>query len=344
MIKKFILMMLAFGTCSINSAAQAKRQQTTTRSTQQRGQVMKFKQVAEDGYVWYKLKRGNFYGVRDSEGKDIIPIKYDEVNYYCGETHWFRVKKGKFQGAYTRQGTLVVSSDKHYVSVDLGNEGGKIFWRAKKEGDVRQIVLDAKGNEIFILDCDYLYMTSAFGGNSNRTNINYFQIFKNDKKGICDLNGKIICPPTYEWCVLDDYGKILKKEKDGIRLPNETINYSNSTHNNYLPYEDLYYVSKTSYSSTTNDASYSSSSSSSTNNSGNNTTTVVVEHHRDPIPVQEWQQCPACYGSGQCPNVQCGGSGWYYIGDRRSLCSRCHGSGKCTTCAGRGGQNVTVYR
>lgn len=74
------------------------------------------------------------------------------------------------------------------------------------------------------------------------------------------------------------------------------------------------------------------------------TSTIVVEHHRDPIPVQEWQQCPACYGSGQCPNVSCGGSGWYYIGDKARTCSRCHGSGKCTICAGRGGQNVTVYR
>ena len=74
------------------------------------------------------------------------------------------------------------------------------------------------------------------------------------------------------------------------------------------------------------------------------TTTIVVEHHHDPIPVQEWQQCPACYGSGQCPYVQCGGSGWYYIGDRARTCSMCHGSGKCSTCAGKGGHYVTVYR
>lgn len=26
--------------------------------------------------------------------------------------------------------------------------------------------------------------------------------------------------------------------------------------------------------------------------------TIVVEHHRDPVPVQEWQQCQACFGSG----------------------------------------------
>ena len=73
--------------------------------------------------------------------------------------------------------------------------------------------------------------------------------------------------------------------------------------------------------------------------------TVIIEQPgRQPVPIQEWQQCPACYGSGQCPNVSCGGSGWYYIGDRATTCSRCHGNGKCTICAGRGGQNVTVYR
>ena len=72
--------------------------------------------------------------------------------------------------------------------------------------------------------------------------------------------------------------------------------------------------------------------------------TIVVEHHRDPQPMQEWQQCPGCYGSGQCPYFQCGGSGWYYRGDKAVTCSRCHGSGKCTTCAGKGGQYTTVYR
>ena len=72
--------------------------------------------------------------------------------------------------------------------------------------------------------------------------------------------------------------------------------------------------------------------------------TIVVEHHRDPVPVQEWQQCQACFGSGQCPYVKCGGSGWYYVGDNVTTCSRCHGNGKCTICAGKGGHYITVYR
>lgn len=74
------------------------------------------------------------------------------------------------------------------------------------------------------------------------------------------------------------------------------------------------------------------------------TTTVEVEHHRDPVPMQEWEQCAACYGSGQCPFVKCGGSGWYFTGDRRTICTRCHGSGKCTICAGKGGKYVIVYK
>ena len=87
-----------------------------------------------------------------------------------------------------------------------------------------------------------------------------------------------------------------------------------------------------------------SKSNNSSSSSGSKTQTVVVEHHRDPVPVQEWQRCPDCYGSGQCPMVQCGGSGWYYVGDRETTCSRCRGSGNCTTCAGKGGHYITVYR
>lgn len=93
---------------------------------------------------------------------------------------------------------------------------------------------------------------------------------------------------------------------------------------------------------------YSDSSSPQISNPQNNQQqgqqTIVVEHQRQSQPMQEWQQCPGCYGSGQCPYFQCGGSGWYYRGDKAVTCSRCHGSGKCTTCAGKGGHYITVYR
>lgn len=67
-----------------------------------------------------------------------------------------------------------------------------------------------------------------------------------------------------------------------------------------------------------------------------------VKAYVETVPVQVWQACGGCNGTGQCG--VCYGSGWIlsYNGGRRS-CSACHGTGKCTSCAGHGGQNVVRY-
>lgn len=361
--KVLLLMVLALGMCSISVSAQVKKQSsakrtTTARSakTQQGGQVMKFRQVGKDGYIWYKLKKGNLFGARDAEGNNIIPIKYNEVVYNCSEifgTHFFKVKSGDFCGGYTRQGTLVVSPARHYTSLFLSGMRGKVCWIAEKKGGARRIVLDAKGKEAFSLECDFIYMTSSYDGNSNRTNVQYFEIEKNKKIGICDLNGNIICPPEYDCCCcLDDYGKTLERPGE----PDKTINYSANSRFNYSPYEDLYYAftessssstsspSSSSSSSSTSSASLSSSSSSSSSSNTNGKQTIVIEHHRDPVPVQVWKQCTICFGSGKCQT--CGGTGIFtgWSGNS-SICEYgCGGSGKCSFCAGHGGHYEVEYR
>ena len=103
-----------------------------------------------------------------------------------------------------------------------------------------------------------------------------------------------------------------------------------------------YSSSRASSSSSSTSSTASSSSSSSKSNSGNNTTTIHVEHHRDPVPVQEWVQCTACWGSGNCPD--CAGSGTRYVGDNLRRCWRCGGRGRCSSCSGQGGRYYTVYK
>ena len=64
--QRLLLMVLALGMLGINVSAQIKKQSTAKRTTtahstntQQGGQIMKFRQVSRDGYIWYRLKRGN---------------------------------------------------------------------------------------------------------------------------------------------------------------------------------------------------------------------------------------------------------------------------------------------
>ena len=369
-----LIMVLALGMCSINLSAQTKKRSmakrtTTTRSTnsQQGGQVMKFRQVEDDGYIWYKLKRGSLFGARDLEGNDIIPIKYNEVSYYCNETggtHCFYVKSGDFQGAYTRQGTLVISPDRYYVKVRISGEGGKVCWIAEKKGKTDKFILDAKGNEIFSLNYKTVYMTSSYDSHSNHTSLCYFHIIvDNNREAIYDLNGKLFIPLQEKSMYMVHNGKILRKyywdyeKAKSSNSTEETINYDGNTQYNYSPYEDLYYAFEkrrsSSSSSSSNSSSSSSSSSSSlsssgssSNNLGNNTTTIHVEHHHDPVPVQQWQACWACGGMGTMGCDGCGGSGTKYIGDRLHRCGLCNGSGirPCNICYGNKGKYITVYK
>ena len=83
---------------------------------------MKFRQVGKDGYIWYKLKRGNLYGARDNDGNDIIPIKYTDVEYMCNErdgTHWFKVQqdKGGTLPLDSRGGQIPESQQPSYPSI-----------------------------------------------------------------------------------------------------------------------------------------------------------------------------------------------------------------------------------
>lgn len=372
--KTLLLTVLALGILSINVSAQTKKQSTAQRTTtsrstnsQQGGQVMKFKQVGEDGYVWYKLKRGNLCGARDAEGNNIIPIKFDDVTYVCkiekyahtygtfsnsrqDGKHFFKVTKGKAKGAYTREGRMVISTDKNYDAIDLNIEWIHPCWTVSTQ-DSKFIngILDMKGN-IVIQPGKYKSAIPFYCG----INITDY----NEKDGICDWNGNIVIPCQYETCFVlyeDGEYKLTYRESENAELKNKIISFDTSSRFDYQTYDNLCYnydassfnsslgSSPSSSSSSSSSASSSSSSSSNSNNnsSGNGTTTVVIEHQHTPQPMQEWQQCNICYGDGKCHTYNCT-NGWNY--GTKTYCLGCGGNGRCHFCNGQGGRYITVYR
>lgn len=80
--------------------------------------IKKIREVGEDGFIWYKLRKGNLYGAADIDGKTIIPIKYTKVSYSpISDTHKFYVKNGDYEGLYTRRGRCIISPNKHFTNV-----------------------------------------------------------------------------------------------------------------------------------------------------------------------------------------------------------------------------------
>ena len=88
-----------------------------------------------------------------------------------------------------------------------------------------------------------------------------------------------------------------------------------------------------SYSTTSNSSSHRGSSSSTSNNS---VTTRQLQ------PVQEWNPCIGCGGTGLCTYCQGKGKRWY--GNTYENCITCHGNMYCQQCYGRKGYYTTVYR
>ena len=97
---------------------------------------------------------------------------------------------------------------------------------------------------------------------------------------------------------------------------------------------------------TTSNNSVSSSSASSKNNSNSSTTTTATTTTSTPVrqlqPVQVWNPCLTCGGTGMC--IYCQGKGKKWYGNSYENCVTCHGAMYCTSCYGKKGYYSTEYR
>ncbi|MBQ3699222.1 MAG: WG repeat-containing protein [Prevotella sp.] len=301
---------------------------------------------AKDEYN--KIKQGLF----TTSGDCIIPVKYKSINWTTDDDDniaKFEVTNDNdYIGIMDRDKNWIVPLSKQFTKVTPSEISGKKYFLCMKKGYWG--LYDTQFNEVIAPDFEGLEVLDE---------INFIKFRLNGFWGVMTLQTstnttKTIIPTTRGYTSIGRYiksqkrftytmngykgecnhlGQQVSKIKVATPKPSTTIasSYGSSSSS-----------SSKSSSSSSSSSTASSSSSSSSNNSGNKTTTVVVEHHRDPIPVQEWVQCTACWGSGTCPN--CAGSGTKYIGDNLRRCWRCGGRGKCSSCSGQGGRYYTVYK
>lgn len=340
--KNNILVFLMMFLCLQISAQQRRKnipQRRTTTSVKKGTPqtIKKVREVGEDGFIWYKLQKGNLYGAADIDGNTIIPIKYNSIHYSCHHydgTHFFYVKTGDYEGVYTRLGKCIIPLEKHFTSVYVTSQksqAGRVYVYVLVADNKQNYGLyDIKGNEVVPLEYDYCWLADV-------GSILYIAIEKDGLTGALDLNGNLIVPPCTE--------SLIYMHKDMISISHndkktEVIYKTNSedTRFDYNNYDGLYKPfksneSSSSSNSTSSDASTSPSKAKTSSGSINNNPSRQLQ------PMQVWVKCLACNGSGQCHI--CYGSGTSMSG---SLCYLCNGRGKCTHCAGNGGHNEVQYR
>lgn len=172
--------------------------------------LQKHRFVEDDGYVWYRLVNGNLYGAQNIENDTIVPIQYDVVtciscDFFDGNhARYHKGIKGDYVGIYTSKGTCIFSIDNHYTYAGMGHDPNNdlIFWWVTKDWNIG--VTDARGKLVIEPIYDYveLNFTNDLSGRS-KIMTPYFTLYKDDKQGICLMNGKIICPPKdYKYCYL----------------------------------------------------------------------------------------------------------------------------------------------
>ena len=246
------------------------------------------REVGEDGFIWYKLKKGNLYGAADIDGNTIIPIKYSDVDYRSDDvlgTHYFRVKKGDYEGIYSPKGRCIISPDRHFTSVWIGSAKTKsdkvLLYVRSKNNFGEKGLYDIMGNEVVVPgDYEHLYIYPY-----RLDDLAYIGYGIDGLNGAFDLNGNLLTKPVANGYinVYDDKIKIVNKNGSGDYESTYIYgSYSEETRFDYNNYDGIYRPFKAIKSSS------SSSSSASRTNSSKTTGRIdskKVKNEKIPFPL-----------------------------------------------------------
>ena len=292
--KNKVLVFLMMFLCLQISAQQRRKtipQRRTTASVKKGTPqtIKKMREVGEDGFIWYKLKKGSLYGAADIDGNTIIPIKYSDVDYRSDDVlgpHYFRVKKGDYEGIYSPKGRCIISPDRHFTSVWIVSEktkSDKVLLNVCCKNNFGEIGLcDIKGNQVVAPGYyEHLYI-SKFASDD----LAFITFTENGLDGAFDLNGNLLTKPVANCFikVYDDKIEIVNKNSSGDYESTYIYgSYSEETRFDYNNYDGIYRPFKAIKSS-----SSSSSSSSSRTNTSKTTGRIdskKVKNEKIPFPL-----------------------------------------------------------
>lgn len=126
-----------------------------------------------------KVQNGEYYGVIDSKGKEIIPIEYQSIS--TSQTGISIVKKDNKYGLIDQEGKIIIPLKYEQINT-FQDYGYKV-----KIGDKYGLV-DQNDKEILPIVYDSFFIAGPY----------YYGVVKDNKYGIIDHNGNIMIPFEYD--------------------------------------------------------------------------------------------------------------------------------------------------
>jgi len=160
--------------------------------------MIKIMEKEKTSFVCQQNEAGR-YGCVNSQGKVIIPFKYDYLRVYEElEEVLLEAQKGKKTGIIDLDGKIIIPFDYSYIGIFICE--GKVFWDAVNSALDKCGIIDLDGKIIIPFDYDE---TSIHEENEKV----FLIVAKDEKWGVIDLDRKIIIP-------FDEYEDIIGYDTD----------------------------------------------------------------------------------------------------------------------------------
>ena len=275
---------------------------------------------SNDNYVnsiLFRLKKDGKYGLADEGGNLIIPCETEDIES-AGKGYFKYVINGS-KGMMNYTGKIVKEPLKpEYQDIEIlsnGNNSNTVLFKLKKDGKYGL----AKANGTIIIPCETEALESAGKG--------FLKYMINGFWGVINSTGEIIIDTSRGYTSIGDYVSFTKRfpyTMDGYKGECDVRGEEISKIEVGVPRQSFVEQDGTTQEQEEK--------------------RIVIEHKHDPIPMQVWNQCKLCGGSGRCSI--CGGAGYTtgWAGVSTRCTYGCGGSGKCSFCAGQGGHYEVEYR
>lgn len=311
-----------------------------------------------DGFFCIENRTTKLNGVTDKKGCLIVPVEYNSVCPMSGDNYpipYISVYKDGYQGIYDIHGKCIIPVNRRYKSIlQLDGKNGErcVYYECYEYNEPRMkkyTICDASGKVVFTTSKSYRSFSLIRDKASGKCAL---AVWENDRYHFINKENKVLWNPNNiihldYWPIKiktsenGPWRRLTQAELNKILLSEDILKGSKEyfAHASEYPKQKIGKIGE-------NNIMTETKVETTPTQQPEKDQKIIIEHPRDPIPVQEWQQCTNCGGAGKLGCERCGGSDTIYIGNNLNICHSCNGHGekRCTFCAGRGGQYITVYR